>query len=88
MDAQNAETELTLGAVEGYRKFARTQVLAAWPEILKGLIEKAMDGGYQHTKLLLDLSQLATKEPRQPGEHPREQLCDALLDNLTLQPHE
>jgi hypothetical protein len=61
-------------------------VLAAWPKILQGLIEKAMGGGYQHTKLLLDLCELAAKEPQLSDESPREQLCDALLNNLQLRP--
>ncbi|HTU51665.1 MAG TPA: hypothetical protein VMF56_13810 [Acidobacteriaceae bacterium] len=73
---------------EGYREFARTEVLAAWPQILRGLIEKAMGGGYQHTKLLLDLCELAAKEPQHSDESPNEQLCDALLNNLQLRPPE
>jgi hypothetical protein len=72
----------------GYRELARSQVLAAWPQILQGLIEKAMGGGYQHTKLLLDLCELATKESHNYEELASEQLCDALLDNLRLRPPE
>jgi hypothetical protein len=67
-----------------YCDAARSQVLAAWPQILEGLIEKAMCGGYQQTKLLLDLCDLATMKPSQPDPQPREQLCDALLDRLGL----
>jgi hypothetical protein len=77
-----------LGTQAGCRELARAQVLAAWPKIVKGLIEKAVGGGYQHTKLLLDLCELATKQSQQSGDHPREQLCDALLNNLRLQPPE
>jgi hypothetical protein len=47
-----------------------------------------MGGGYQHTKLLLDLCELAAKEPNQSDKHPNEQLCDALLNNLPLRPPE
>jgi hypothetical protein len=72
---------------EGYRELARSEVLAAWPQILEGLIEKAVGGGYQHTKLLLDLCELAAKE-RDSEKHPNEQLCDALLNNLQLRPRE
>jgi hypothetical protein len=72
----------------GYREFARAQVLAAWPQILQGLIEKATSGGYQHTKLLLDLSDLATREATDRGQDAEEQLCDVLLDNLRLRPRE
>jgi hypothetical protein len=63
-------------------------VLAAWPKILQGLIKKATGGGYQHTKLLLDLCELATKEQQQSDESPNEQLCDALLGHLQLRPPE
>lgn len=85
---QNADTKLILETQEGYRELARSAVLAAWPQILQGLIEKAMGGGYQHTKLLLDLCELATKEPHDSDEYPSEQLCDALLNNLRLRPPE
>jgi hypothetical protein len=71
---------------EAYRDLTRSQVLAAWPKILQGLIEKAMGGGYQHTKLLLDLCELASKEPQHDGGHSSEQLCDSLLNNLLLRP--
>lgn len=67
-----------------YCDVARSQVLAAWPQILEGLIEKAMCGGYQQTKLLLDLCDLAAMRPLQSDQQPREQLCDALLDRLGL----
>ena len=73
---------------DGYRELARSRVLAAWPQILQGLIEKAIGGGIQHTKLLMDLCELATKEPYRSDEDPNEQLCDALLNNLRLRPPE
>lgn len=85
---QNANTQPISETQEGYRELARSQVLAAWPQILEGLIKKAMGGGYQHTKLLLDLGELAVKEPQHCDEHPSEQLCDALLNNLQLRPPE
>ena len=85
---EHADTRLNSGTQEGYRELARSKVLAAWPKILQGLIEKAMGGGYQHTKLLLDLCEMATKVPQQSEESPNEQLCDALLNNLRLRPPE
>lgn len=87
VDGQNAETKMIGQTQEGYRELARSEVLAAWPQILEGLIEKAMGGGYQHTKLLLDLCELAAKEPLSE-KHPNEQLCDALLNSLQLRPRE
>ena len=71
-----------------YCDLAKAQVLAAWPKILQGLIEKAMSGGYQQTKLLLDLCDLATSESLHPNQNGREQLCDVLLNNLQLRPPE
>jgi len=85
---QNGDTKLISDMQDGYRELARSRVLAAWPQILQGLIEKAMGGGYQHTKLLLDLCELAPKEPQRSDESPSEQLCDALLNNLRLRPPE
>ena len=87
-DGQDADVRLISETREGYREQARSQVLAAWPKILQGLIEKAMSGGYQHTKLLLDLCELATKESHNSNEHTGEQLCDVLLNNLRLRPPE
>ena len=63
---------------------ARSQVLAAWPKILEGLIEKAICGGCQQAKLLLDICDLAAMRPLQSDQQPKEQLCDALLDRLML----
>lgn len=69
-----------------YRELMQSQILAAWPLILQGLIEKAMSGGYQQAKLLLDMCELATMEPQASGVRKEEQLCDALLENLRLEP--
>jgi hypothetical protein len=85
---QAADVRMSPQGLGGYREFARAQVLAAWPQILQGLIEKATSGGYQHTKLLLDLSNLATREAIDPSQDAEEQLCDVLLDNLRLRPRE
>ena len=88
VSVQNADAKLFPGTQEGYRDLARSQVLAAWPKILQGLIAKAIGGGYQHTKLLLDLCELVTKESHRSNDNPSEQLCDSLLNNLLLQPPE
>ncbi len=65
-----------------YCDLVRKQVLAAWPQILQGLIEKARAGGYQQAKLLLDICDLASAEPLQSSQQSKQQLCDALLDGL------
>jgi hypothetical protein len=83
---QNVDARLISETQGGYREVARSQVLAAWPQILQGLIEKAMGGGYQHTKLLLDLCELATKESLSSNRHEGEELCDVLLNKLQLRP--
>ena len=88
VSGQNADTESVADTQAGYRELARSKVLAAWPKILQGLIKKATGGGYQHTKLLLDLCELATKETHQSDESPNEKLCDVLLNNLRLRPPE
>lgn len=65
-----------------YASFARALVLGAWPAIVQGLIEKARNGGYQHTKLLLELCGLSGADAFHMNDNKREQLCDALLEGL------
>jgi hypothetical protein len=67
-----------------YAEQARGLVLAAWPEIVQGLIKKATSGGYQQTKLLLDLCDLTNMDASQLNEQRKEQLCDVLLEGLSL----
>lgn len=69
---------------ERQAELARGLVVAAWPEIVQGLIEKAVDGGYQQTKLLLDLCEFVRSDLSPiDGERPQ-QLCDVLLEGLGL----
>ena len=63
---------------------ARELVLASWPAIVEGLIKKARAGGYQQTKLLLDLSSLTNADSSHWNDQRKEQLCDALLEGLGL----
>ena len=63
---------------------ARDLVLEAWPKIVQGLIKKATGGGYQQTKLLLDLCGITGSEVAALDEQRRQQLCDALLEGLGL----
>jgi hypothetical protein len=83
-NGDGGQTEASQEKRTQYYDVARSQVLAAWPKILEGLIEKAMCGGYQQTKLLLDLCDLAAMRPSQSDRQPKEQLCDVLLDRLGL----
>lgn len=63
-------------------EIARQQVIAALPSIIRGLIDKAKEGGCQQTKLLLDLCDVKTLgSTHLEGKNPQ-QLCDALLDGL------
>lgn len=60
----------------------RAMIAASWPEIVEGLIEKAREGNYQHAKLLLEFfAQVQTAGDTNQEE--REELCDALLRNLS-----
>jgi hypothetical protein len=91
-ERQNVEES---GAVDGnlspeedvtqHTELARALVLAAWPGIISGLIEKAQGGGYQQAKLLLDLCELTVTDGSQLNEQRKQQLCDALLEGLGLQ---
>jgi uncharacterized protein YjbI with pentapeptide repeats len=71
--------------VTQHTELARALVLAAWPGIISGLIEKAQGGGYQQAKLLLDLCELTGTDGSQLNEQRKQQLCDALLEGLRLQ---
>lgn len=67
-----------------HTEMARQLVLASWSAIVQGLIKKAKAGGYQQTKLLLDLCALTDIDASQLNEQHKQQLCDALLDGLRL----
>lgn len=67
-----------------HAEMARQMVLEAWPAIVNGLIKKAMAGGHQQAKFLLDMCDLAEMEAYQIDEQRRQQLCDVLLDGLKL----
>lgn len=84
-DSTIKNTDLNLPQQEDASKYAeqaRRLVLAAWPEIVHGLIKKAVSGGYQQTKLLLELSDLENSDAASVNEQRRQQLCDALLEGL------
>ncbi len=66
-----------------HAELARALVLKSWTGIVQGLIKKAKTGGYQQTKLLLDLCELTKDGSELSGQH-KEQLCDALLEGLGL----
>ncbi len=83
LDKALSPSEMTIK----YAEMARNLVLAAWPGIVKGLIKKAMGGGYQQTKLLLDLCEVAHMDASELNEQHKEQLCDVLLDGLGLSAH-
>ena len=69
---------------EDYTDLARSLVLSSWPYIIQGLIDKALDGGYQQTKLLLELCGLTKVDARQITDSGKQQLCDALLNELQI----
>ena len=70
--------------IKKYIKLTRGLVLAAWPDIVQGLIKKAASGGYQQAKLLLDLCDLTNVDASRLDEQDRQQLCDVLLEGLML----
>lgn len=70
--------------IKKHIKMARGLVLAAWPDIVQGLIKKATNGGYQQTKILLDLCDLAHMNTSKLDERDKQQLCDVLLEGLML----
>lgn len=71
-------------SVEEPVALARKLVLSSWKGIIQGLIKKAIEGGYQQTKLLLELGQITQDETKCVTESDRQQLCDALLQGLQV----
>lgn len=71
-----------------YSELARLLVLASWPAIVQGLITKAVAGGYQQAKLLLDLCALTQVDASNLNDERKQHLCDALLQGLTFTPSE
>lgn len=69
--------------ISKYAELARQLVLAAWPDIVHGLIEKAASGGYQQAKLLFDVCNLNDPDAGIASEAKRRQLCDVLLEGLS-----
>jgi hypothetical protein len=67
-----------------YAEVVRQMVLESWPAIVKGLIKKAVAGGHQQAKFLLDMYDLMETEASQLNDQHRDQLCDALLEGFTL----
>lgn len=67
-----------------YSELARLLVLASWPAIVQGLIRKAVAGGYQQAKLLLDLCALTQVDASNLNDERKQHLCDALLQGLTF----
>lgn len=80
---EEAEIEqLAINRVEVTRQL----VLAAWADLIEGQIRKAKNGGYQQFKLLVDLCGLDNQDESEIERRRREQLCDVLLEGLTLSP--
>lgn len=65
-----------------YCGLARLQIIAALPNIVQGLIEKAAGGGYQQAKLLLELCDVTSIDSSHISLQHTQQLCDALLEGL------
>lgn len=59
-------------------------VMDSWAEIIQGLIKKAIDGGYQQAKLLVELCALLSVDEPAPSAQSNAELCDILLNTLTL----
>lgn len=67
-----------------YAEVVRQMVLESWPAIVKGLIKKAVAGGHQQAKFLLDMYDLMETEASELNEQHSQRLCDALLEGFTL----
>lgn len=83
--AKNRAGRRTVNKIdEDYTSLARNLVLRSWAGIIQGLIDKALAGGYQQTKLLLELCELSKVDANHVTEKDKQQLCDALLSGLGI----
>lgn len=69
---------------EDFTNLARSLTLQAWPQIIQVLIDKAVKGGYQHTRLLFDLCGISKMNSKRMPKEKKEQLSDALLAGLQV----
>jgi len=67
-----------------YLEQTRKLLLAAWSEIVNGLIQKAINGEYQQAKLLISLCELNSSDASKAGMEYKQQLCDVLFERLNL----
>lgn len=69
---------------EDFTDLARSLILQSWPQIIQVLIDKAIKGGYQHTRLLFDLCGISKINSKRMPKEKKEQLSDALLAGLQV----
>ena len=69
---------------EDFTNLARSLTLQSWPQIIQVLIDKAVKGGYQHTRLLFDLCGISKMNSKRMPKEKKEQLSDALLAGLQV----
>ncbi len=69
---------------EDFTNLARSLTLQSWPKIIQVLIDKAVKGGYQHTRLLFDLCGISKINSKRMPKEKKEQLSDALLAGLQV----
>jgi hypothetical protein len=65
-------------------RIARSLILASWVQIVQGLIDQAVKGGYQHTKMLLELCGIAKPEEKKTEKQKKTSLSDRLLRGLEM----
>ena len=65
-------------------RIARSQILTSWEQIVKGLIDQAVQGGYQHAKMLLELCGISKIEQGKKRPAAKSSLSDQLLKGLAI----
>ena len=65
-------------------RIARSLILDSWVQIVQGLIDQAVQGGYQHTKMLLELCGITKAEQGKKRQTGKPSLSDQLLKGLAI----
>ena len=64
------------------KDFTKKQVAAAWPKIVESFVEQAAKGSYNHTKLLVDFSDLKDGMKKTRRGKKDKSLATILMDEL------
>ncbi len=79
---QCRRTRAVLSESDTFIRIARRQIYKSWKQVVQGLIDQAIKGGYQHTKMLLELCGVTGQSGKNVLVKKKMSLSDRLLQGL------